>query len=95
MDLRELGVLGWRLAFECFDRRRAFRRHQNIDLASQATGGDGTDYVISLAPGATLTEAADIYAVNLAGNDTLTIDGEGATLDGAARIAGCSSIRAM
>ena len=56
---------------------------RTIDLASQATGGDGTDYVITLAPGATLTEAADLFAVNLAGNDTLTIDGEGATLDGA------------
>ena len=56
---------------------------KKIDLASQATGGDGTDYVITLAPGATLTEAADLFAVNLAGNDTLTIDGQGATFDGA------------
>jgi len=42
-----------------------------IDLASQADGGDGTHYVITLKAGATLTESADISAINLAGKDTL------------------------
>ena len=36
-----------------------------VDLASQASGGNGTNYVITLAAGATLTEAADIDAINL------------------------------
>ena len=55
-----------------------------IDLASQASGGTiGTAYVIQLTPGATLTESADIAAINLSGSDTLTISGStGATLDG-------------
>jgi len=54
-----------------------------IDLASKADGGKGTNYVITLAAGKTLTESADISAINLAGNDTLTINGQGAVLDGA------------
>jgi hypothetical protein len=54
-----------------------------IDLASQANGGNGTHYVISLASGASLTESAALYAVNLAGSDTLTIDGNSGVLDGA------------
>jgi len=56
---------------------------KKIDLASQADGGDGTNYVITLAAGKTLTESADISAINLAGNDTLTLYGQGAALDGA------------
>jgi hypothetical protein len=54
-----------------------------IDLASQADGGTDVHYLITLAKGATLTESADIDAINLAGTDTLTINGEDATLDGA------------
>ena len=54
-----------------------------IDLASQADGGDGTQYVITLKAGATLTESADISAINLTGADTLTLEGKGAILDGA------------
>src|SRR5208283_5229340 len=54
-----------------------------IDLASQADGGNGTNYSITLATGATLTESADISAINLAGKDTLTINGQGAILNGA------------
>ena len=54
-----------------------------IDLASQADGGNGTHYLITLQAGATLTESADISAINLAGNDTLTINGQGAVLNGA------------
>ena len=54
-----------------------------IDLASQASTDSGVAYTIALAAGATLTEAADIYAVNLKGKDTLTLDGDGAILNGA------------
>src|SRR6516162_9308230 len=59
---------------------------KEVDLASQGpNGGTGTQYLITIAAGATLTESADISAINLAGNDTLTIDsqGQGASLDGA------------
>jgi hypothetical protein len=48
-----------------------------IDVTSQADGGDGTDFSITLARDATLTEQADIAAINLAGNDTFTLDGQG------------------
>ena len=54
-----------------------------IDNESNADGGNGTHYSITLAKGATLTESADLSAINLTGKDTLTIDGQGATLDGA------------
>ena len=57
-----------------------------IDFASQLDGGNGTNYVITLAAGAALTESADISAINLTGNDTLTINvqnGQRAILDGA------------
>ena len=54
-----------------------------IDQLSQEDGGNGTQYVISLEPGATLTEIADISAINLTGKDTLTINGQGASLNGA------------
>ena len=82
VDLRELGILGWDSLSNVSKAAELSTDIKKIDLASQATGGDGTDYIITLAPGATLTEAADLFAVNLAGNDTLTIDGQGATLDG-------------
>jgi hypothetical protein len=42
-----------------------------------------TQFTISLAQGMTLTESADIDATNLAGKDTLTINGDNAVLDGA------------
>jgi hypothetical protein len=54
-----------------------------IDAASQADGGNGTVYSITLKKGATLTESADIAAINLTGADTLTISGKGAVLNGA------------
>jgi len=54
-----------------------------IDHASQASGGNGANYVITLAAGRTLTEAANIDAVNLKAGGALTIDGQGAVLDGA------------
>src|SRR5271166_6991064 len=54
-----------------------------IGLASHADGGNGTHYAITLKASATLTESADISAINLAGKDTLTLYGRGATLDGA------------
>ena len=55
-----------------------------IDLASQGPGGGtGTHYLITLLAGATLTESADVAAINLAGGDTLTIGGQGALLNGA------------
>ena len=55
-----------------------------IDQNSQAGLGTGTAYSITLAPGATLTETANLTAINLSGADTLDIDGgpTGATLDG-------------
>jgi autotransporter-associated beta strand protein len=53
-----------------------------VDEASQASGGNGTHYVITIAPNVTLTETADLWAVNLRGSDTLTINGNGAILDG-------------
>jgi len=52
-----------------------------IDLAS--VSATNTNYVITLAAGATLRESADIDAINLAGSDTLTINGQGAKLNGA------------
>ena len=55
-----------------------------IDLASQKGGGTGTHYSITLASGGvTLTEAADVAAINLKGADTLTINGQGGALSGA------------
>ncbi len=59
-----------------------------IDLASQADGGNGTHYSITLKAGATLTESADISAINLALNDTLTLNGQGAILNGASAFRG-------
>ena len=59
---------------------------KEIDLDSQASGGLGTHFAITPATGGTtltLTESADIDAINLAGKDTLTINGEGAALNGA------------
>ncbi len=53
---------------------------KKFDLASK---GDGTHYLITLTANATLTETSEIFAINLKGDDTLTIDGQGATLDGA------------
>ena len=54
-----------------------------IDNESEADGGNSTAYSITLQAGATLTESADIDAINLAGKDTLTINGQGAVLNGA------------
>jgi hypothetical protein len=53
-----------------------------VDRASRADGGSGVIYSITLAPDATLTEQADIAAINLAGKDSLAIDGQGAFLNG-------------
>ena len=58
VDLRELGILGWDSLSNVSSAAELSADIKKIDLASQATGGDGTDYAISLAPGATLTEAA-------------------------------------
>ncbi len=59
-----------------------------IDLASQADGGNGTQYRITLKNGLTLTESTDIAAINLTGADTLTINGESDTLSGADKYRG-------
>ena len=56
---------------------------KEIDLFSQAYGGNGNHYLITLQAGATLTESTDISAINLKGSDTLTINGQGAAIDGA------------
>ena len=53
-----------------------------IDADSKADGGNGTPYSITLEAGATLTEFVPIFAINLTGADTLTIDGQKAILDG-------------
>ena len=55
---------------------------KEIDLFSQEVGGNGLHYLITLQAGATLTESADISAINLTGSDTLTINGQGAAIDG-------------
>ena len=69
-----------------------------IDAASKADGGNGTHYSITLEAGATLTEFAPIFAINLTGADTLTIDGQKAPFStataGASSFAACSPIRA-
>jgi len=66
-----------------------------IDLASQGPGGGtGADYLITLASGATLTESADISAINLKGADTLTINGRGRFSTVTANSADCSRMRA-
>jgi hypothetical protein len=66
-----------------------------VDLASQADGGNGTQYLITLQAGATLTESADISAINLAGSDTLTIDARAGFSMAQGPIAACSPIRAL
>ena len=58
VDLRELGILGWDSLSNVSSAAQLSADIKKIDLASQATGGDGTDYVITLAPGATLIQAA-------------------------------------
>ncbi len=59
-----------------------------VDLASQAGNSSGVHYSLTLSAGATLTEAADLEAINLKGGDTLTINGAGATLNGAGAFRG-------
>ncbi len=60
-----------------------------IDLQSLATGAVPTNYTITLAPSATpLTETAQIDAINLGARSSLTIDGNGDTLDGAEKYNG-------
>ena len=61
---------------------------EGIDNESKADGGNGTHYVITLAAGATLTESADISAIDLTGKDTLTIGGQAATFDRAGKYRG-------
>ena len=53
-----------------------------IDAASLAGAGAGTRYTVTLAAAATLTETANLAAIALKGADTLTIQGQGAHLDG-------------
>jgi hypothetical protein len=54
----------------------------------RADGGNGTEYLITLEAGATLTESADISAINLTGEDSLTINGQGALLNSASAYRG-------
>jgi hypothetical protein len=53
-----------------------------VDAASKTDGGNGTAYSITLQADTTLTESADIAAINLAGKDTLTLNGQSAVLNG-------------
>src|SRR4030081_3442382 len=66
-----------------------------IDLDSQAGSGTGTAYSIALAQGVTLLEAADISAINLKGNDTLTINGNSAGTGANAVIDGGNAHRGL
>jgi len=54
-----------------------------IDLASLANGAVATHYTITLGSGLTLTESTQIDAINLGAGSSLTINGQGDTLDGA------------
>ena len=56
-----------------------------IDQASQASGGNGTNYQITLSSvsGLTLVETSDLPAIDLKGDDSLTINGSGDSLSGA------------
>jgi hypothetical protein len=54
-----------------------------IDALSQAATGVGDHYVINLKANATFYVTAELEAINLRGADTLDIEGDGATLDGA------------
>lgn len=58
------------------------RQIQLIDALSARSGGDGTRYTITLAAGAVLSQVANPYSIDLHGTDTLTINGQGAVLDG-------------
>jgi hypothetical protein len=53
-----------------------------IDAASQAGNGGGTTYQINIAANATLTETSALPVINLNGSDSLTIQGNGAVLNG-------------
>ena len=64
----------------------------DINVVSQRGPGGGVHYSITLAPGRTLIEAADITAIHLKGTDTLTIDGAGSALDGAGAYRGFTVI---
>lgn len=54
----------------------------SADDASLASGGSGTNYVINIASGT--INLSSMYAINLAGSASITINGNGATLDGGA-----------
>ncbi|MEO6841913.1 MAG: NF038122 family metalloprotease, partial [Bradyrhizobium sp.] len=83
VDLTEMDILGWDSLSDVSSAGELSADIDKIDLANHQSGGDGTHYVITLKAGATLTETSELYAINLHGNDTLTIEGQGATLDGA------------
>jgi ribosomal 50S subunit-recycling heat shock protein len=57
-----------------------------IGWINQLTNATGKNFTITVAPGSTLLETADMAAIRLMGTgtkaDTLVIDGNGATLDG-------------
>ena len=79
-----------------FEREPTQRRHhtgRSISPRRAPTGGVGTPYSITLAAGATLTESADIAAINLKGTDTLTINGQGINGQGGAVLNGAGAFR--
>lgn len=61
-----------------------------IDAASQADAGSGASFEIEIATGVTLSETAALPAISLDGSDTLTIQGNGSTLNGNAQFSGLS-----
>src|SRR5262249_24720944 len=53
-----------------------------FDKAGGQDDGVAKDFVINLAPGARINLTQELYAINLGPVDTLTINGNGATIDG-------------
>src|SRR5882724_7266895 len=67
------------VTYNAFDFASLNNAIASADGASLASGGSGTNYVINITSGINLSS---MYAINLAGNDSITINGNGATLDG-------------
>ncbi len=53
-----------------------------IKTIDEQSSGNGTNYVINLTAGATMNESPAPEAINILAGDTLTINGQGATLNG-------------
>ena len=81
VDLTVMDILGWGLDFGCFQRRRTFCRHRQ-DRPRLPAVGRRRHALRHHAPSRRPSDrAVGLFAINLHGNDTLTIEGQGATLD--------------